>query len=208
MRASVRMILQSASMTVCLACLAGSDYAAWRNANMDGTWTRVTEAAVAKSTLPASQPADVERFCPRYPTLDANGRTRFWVGLLSAMARPESDFDPNKSYPESFKDKAGNTVISRGLLQLSIESANQHRYGCSIAREADLHDPTTNLTCATRILSTWVEQDGVIGSYLPGKPRGGGRYWSVMQQAQGHLPEITEFTRHLEICEVSSKPSK
>lgn len=179
---------------------AASDYAAWAKANPDGTWTEITEKAIAASTLATHVPSDVAKFCPTYEKLEATERTQFWVGLLSAMARPESDFDPHKAYKENFKDSQGEWVISRGLLQLSQESANL--YGCKIKQAEKLHDPAVNLNCAVRIMGRWVKRDGVIATYKPdgNKARGGGRYWSVLRESNKKLPEISGFTQALPFC--------
>lgn len=181
---------------------AATDYAAWAGANPDGAWTAIAEKAVVVSSLPTVVPSDIAKFCPNYPTLDAVDRSRFWVGLLSAMARPESDFQPDKTFQESFKDKKGNWVINRGLLQLSQESANG--YGCKIKNAKDLHDPSINLSCSIRILDRWVSKDRVIASYkLDLDVRGGGRYWSVLRESRNVLPEISAFTRNLAFCKAS-----
>ncbi|HEY0686869.1 MAG TPA: transglycosylase SLT domain-containing protein [Steroidobacter sp.] len=181
--------------------LAESDYAAWAEANPDGAWTAIAEKAVAASRLPTVVPSDIAKFCPNYPTLRTADRSKFWVGLLSAMARPESDFQPDKTYQESFKDRRGDWVISRGLLQLSQESANG--YGCKIKNAKDLHDPSVNIPCSIRILDRWVDKDGVIASYkLDLDVRGGGRYWSVLRESANFLPEIAAFTQSLAFCKV------
>jgi hypothetical protein len=176
------------------------DYAAWSKKNPDGSWTALTEKAVAASALPGLVPNDIKRFCPAYPDLSADDRKKFWVGLLSAMARPESNFKPEVSYTEKFNDGRGEPVVSRGLLQLSIESANQKRHGCAIAKAEDLHDSAVNLPCGVKILEAWVKADGVIAYDPEGRNRGGGRYWSVMRTSKKHLAEITGFTGKLAVC--------
>ena len=179
-----------------------ADYAAWARKNPDGRWTAAAEAAVAASGLAGVVPTDIERFCPGYAGADVAGRRQFWVGLLSAVARPESNFKPETKYEESFADAQGHRVVSRGLLQISIESANQRKYGCGIARAEDLHDPATNLACGVKILDAWVQSDRAIANYGAGAPRGGGRYWSTLRERNGHLPELTGFTRRLGVCTV------
>ena len=122
------------------------------------------------------------------------------MGLLSIVARPESNFKPETTFTESFADSKGKKVVSRGLLQISIESANQKKYGCGIQKAEDLHDPAVNLTCGVKILDAWVQTDGVIASYGQHPPRGGGRYWSTLRERNKHLPEIRGFTRSLKVC--------
>jgi soluble lytic murein transglycosylase-like protein len=185
-----------------LAAHAQSDYAAWARSNADGTWTAAAEAAVKASALPGLRPKDITPFCPGYATRTPGERARFWVGLLSAIARRESRFDPATSYQESFNDSQGKRVISRGLLQISFESANQRAYSCQIARPEDLHDPAVNLACGVKILGFWVKKDGVIAAYASGSIQGGGRYWSTLRENHGNLLELMAFTRKLSVCAV------
>lgn len=194
------------SLAACLAlsCAAGAtpaeDYAAWNKVNKDGSWTQAAEAAVKASTLATLTPKDIKTFCPAYDGLGADQRTRFWAGLLSAMAKPESNFKPATKYvePDIF-DANKQHVVSRGLLQISKESANQQAYQCGIRNAEDLHKVDVNLNCAARILQHWVAKDGVVAAAA--KPAvGGGRYWSVLRAWRGHLDAISGFTRALDVC--------
>jgi len=188
-------------LLVVLAPLASADdYAAWARKNPDGSWTAAAETAVAASTLAQSVPADVEKFCPGYAARSADDRNVFWVGLLSIVARPESNFKPETTFTEDFPDAQGKKVVSRGLLQISIESANQKKYSCGIVKAEDLHDPSINLGCGVKILDAWVKTDNVIATWGTGKPAGGGRYWSTLREKNNHLPELTKFTRSLKVC--------
>ena|SRR5687768_14971513 len=184
-----------------VASLAAQDYAAWSKKNTDGSWTRTAEIAVAASSLPSLEPKDIGKFCPTYKRLPRKKRIKFWVGLLSAMARPESSFNPGATHKELFKEKSGKQGISRGLLQISIESANQPGYRCGIKKAKHLHDPAIHLPCAVKILSTWVAADHVIATYKGDKKnRGGGRYWAVLREKNGRLSEISNFTKNLSFC--------
>lgn len=182
-------------------CKASLDYAAWSASNRDGSWTRTTESAVAQSGLVNMVPKDVQYFCPAYPGLNKSERQKFWVGLLSAMAKPESNFKPQRFYREKFRDSQGKSVVSRGLLQISIESANQKRYGCDIPYATKLHDPAVNLSCGVKILSKWVSTDGIIAKHnKPRAHKGASRYWSTLRPQHGHLRAIADFTRNLSFC--------
>jgi hypothetical protein len=142
-------------------------------------WTRFAHTAISElgSELLASNPRDVGDYCPSYHRLNQDQRRAFWVYLLSRLARFESNQDPGVRYTESFDDSRGNPVISRGLLQISMESANG--YGCGIEDAMELHDPETNIRCGVRILNRWVaERDGVIAARTDGGWRGAARYWS------------------------------
>lgn len=177
------------------------DYAAWSAQNPDGSWTRITERAVALSPLVNLVPADIHQFCPRYPALAQQQRGQFWVALFSAMAKPESNFKPQSFYQEKFKDARGRRVISRGLLQISHESANQPRYSCDIKQPHYLHDPKINLSCGVKIMSKWVKTDGVISQpRWSNDPKGGARYWSTLRPQRGKVQEIANFTRQLSFC--------
>ena len=177
------------------------DYAAWSFVNRDGSWTQVTERAVAATSLSDQSPKDIQTFCPRYPTLEPDFRVMFWAGLLSAMAKFESNFNPETIFVEELRDGNGDRVISRGLLQLSIESAKQRRYGCKIAAAKDLHDPALNLSCGARILATWVEADGAVAS-VNGETTGGARYWSVLRASSRNREKVGAITRQFSFCAV------
>lgn len=145
------------------------------------TWTATTHAAIdtLAPQLLTTLPADIDAFCPGYRTAPPASRRAFYVALLSELARYESNFDPATRFQETFTDRTGQRVVSRGLLQLSQESANG--YGCAIANAQQLHDPTTNLQCAVRILGRWVERDQLIAGYSGGAWRGASRYWSPLR---------------------------
>lgn len=197
----MRLLLAVATLIMSTQVYASLDYAAWAKNNRDGSWTRSAESAVANSPLTKLVPKDILYFCPAYPKLHAAERRKFWVGLISAMAKPESNFKPQRFYQEKFRDGKGRPVISRGLLQISIESANQQRYGCDIPYPAKLHDPGINLACGVKILSKWVSTDGVIAKHAqPRVHKGGSRYWSTLRPQRGHLRAIADFTRQLPFC--------
>ncbi len=184
----------------------------WDSKADGADWTALTKAAISNvgTALLTAEPSDVEAFCPDYIDLDEDGRMAFWVGLLSAMTRLESNFDPAVSfneydhctYPgckEDFMTQDGRKVVSRGLLQLSQESANGYR-GCSIPadNEEKLHRPDANLTCGVVILTRWVEKDGQIAK-TESPWRGGARYWSVLRRPN-KIETIQAFTSGMEIC--------
>lgn len=179
--------------------ISNGEYAFWATANPDGSWTAAAEAAVRDTPLASGRPADIGDYCPEYSDLASEDKVKFWVGLLSAMAEFESDLDPQTQFTESLRNGRGEHVVSRGLLQISIESANQQRYACQIESEQDLHDPATNIQCATRILSHWVTNDGVIASGTDGH-RGGARYWSVLRDSRNSAETIRSMTSQLSFC--------
>jgi len=156
----------------------GPPPAAWDVRPEGRAWTQAAHQAVAvlAPQLVTLTPNDIDAFCPGYRAANPDGRRAFYVSLLAELSRYESNFDPSVSFTESFSDSTGRRVVSRGLLQLSQESANG--YGCGITDPQQLHDPETNIRCAVRILGRWVERDGVIAGYNSGAWRGASRYWS------------------------------
>lgn len=149
--------------------------------------------------LLTDRPSDILSFCPNYDNLNDDGKKMFWISLLAAMTRFESGFDPTVSFTESFNDSSGNRVVSRGLLQLSIESALGYR--CPLNNAQELHDPEKNLECAVRIMDRWVDRDGVITDRPNGNWRGGARYWSVLRRTD-KLDPIREKTSGNEVCQL------
>lgn len=107
-------------------------------------------------------------------------RSIFWAELLGAMAKFESNQNPKLVYKEDFDDSNGEPVQSRGLLQISFESANG--YGAKLKKPEELHDPMTNLRVGVLILSRWVPKDSLISGGKPGARKGGSRYWAVLRK--------------------------
>lgn len=144
-------------------------------------------------------PADANLFCPKYSRLSYSERKQYWAYMLSSMVRFESNFNTNSSYEEGFNDSKGQPVISRGLLQISIESGNA--YGCGFKTSKDLHDPYQNLSCGIRILNRWVGRDGRIAGKVSSQWRGGARYWSVLREGdKTSYKSIVSWSQNLSFC--------
>ena len=133
-------------------------------------------------------PADIDHFCPSFKEYDQETKKDFWVMFLSAMARYESNFNTDLQFREPFNDSKGNRVISRGLLQISIESARG--YGCQMASADELHNPAKNLECGVRIMSRWLDRDGLIHNVSGRTWRGSARYWAVLRNNHGSYPKL------------------
>lgn len=99
--------------------------------------------------------------------------------LISIIAKRESNFKPDTTYNET-GHLAG--VVSRGLLQISKDSANQSAYKCGINDAKELHDPVKNLKCGIKILAFQSKKTGVLIDGLKG---GCGAYWSVCRSKNG-----------------------
>ena len=175
--------------------------AAWDGRPQAAQWTEIVldELDSSGAGLLGTEIADADALCPAYPELTPAERKLFYLGLVSRMAQFESGFDPETRFTESFTDSTGQRVVSRGLLQLSIESARGYQ-GCSPPTAQSLHDPRTNLHCGIVILNRWVSQDGVVGERVGGGWRGGARYWSVLRETSPRRTQIEEFTRNLPVC--------
>lgn len=133
--------------------------------------------------LLSTNPLDVDYYCDQSAPQTAwkkTDKTAFWIMTISALSRFESSFNTNATYVEDFNDAQGKKVISRGLLQISQESANG--YGCGITNPQMLHDPETNIRCGVRIMNRWVVRDKAMASNAsPWK--GIARYWSPFRKA-------------------------
>lgn len=180
----------------------------WDKEKRGKEWTGMVVRALHElgpSLLKEQDLGDSGEYCPAYPRLSLAQREQFWVMLISSMARFESGFKPETKYTEDFDDAQGKPVISRGLLQISIESANS--YGCGFKKAEELHDAERNLRCGIVILDRWVGRDAHIGDFsglYNSKGHkifwGGGRYWSVLRPTSGSRAKIIAKVRALEFC--------
>lgn len=174
----------------------------WEAKTADGKiWTDHVDRELEKlgGDLLDVIPADAALFCPKYKNLSYAQRKHYWAFLISSMVRFESNFDPKLSFTEDFNDSQGKRVISRGLLQISIESGNA--YGCGFKTTQDLHDPKQNLSCGIRILNRWMGRDGRIAGKVNGAWKGGARYWSVLREGnKTSYKSIVAWSKDLSIC--------
>ncbi|MDA9189567.1 hypothetical protein N9O57_01155 [bacterium] len=169
----------------------------WSEVQTSSDWDIYLRKALEEhgEDLMSSIPNDIGRFSKNYSILNYNQRLNFWAYLISMMAKKESNWRPETFYMENFNDNNGDNVISRGLLQISIESARG--YDCPLNDANDLHDPEKNLICTVLILSRWVQRDKVISKQTSsGSWLGGARYWSVLRK-ESHLKYFTDDTLKL-----------
>lgn len=134
-------------------------------------WTRSTLAAVARydSVLAGAVPEDIKAWCPGYAKNGLDDRRAFWSGLLSAVAKYESGWNPRAS-------GGGGRYI--GLLQISPQTARAN--GCEAGSVAALKDGAANLACGVRIMARQVGQDGVVAG---NGGQGLGRDWGPFKKA-------------------------
>lgn len=142
-------------------------------------------------------PKDVAEFCPNYVTLSAGDRKKFYIMLLSALAKFESNYKPTTTYTEKFEDAKGRRVVSAGIFQLSVESGNG--YYCNLKKTEDLFDPPTNFNCAARIMNKWIVTDKLIGAHAEGRWKGMARYWSPFRNFD-RKKAMQARTKSLAIC--------
>lgn len=148
-----------------------------------------------------SNPVDAKIFCPNYANLEESERKQFWAFFISSMVKFESNFDPKEAYTEGFTDSSGRYVVSRGLLQISLESSKGYR--CGFASEKDIHNPTKNLSCGIRILNHWMKKDVRIASRSGLNWKGGARYWSVLRAGRKtSYQSIVKWSNDLPFCKL------
>lgn len=129
--------------------------------------------AIKNSKLMGLIPADKAEFgTEKDPIL-------FWGRILARMAYYESKWNTDAKYQESFRDRNGDRIWSRGLFQLSIESGRG--YDRTLESEQSLHDPEVNIGLAVKIMEKLVGQNGRIAGKVSGRWQGGARYWSVLR---------------------------
>ena len=143
----------------------------WDHRPEAAEWTARSLAAIAAhdDVLAARVPADIVGWCPAYEEKGIKDRRAFWVGLLSAVAKYESSWNPAAL-------GGGGRYI--GVMQISPKSAKN--YGCAATSAKALKDGAANLECAVEMLAYHVARDGVVA----GKGnRGIGRDWMPLRKS-------------------------
>jgi hypothetical protein len=150
-------------------------------------WTESTLVALSTKDPLLSEriPADIDTWCPGYEEAQIEERRAFWAGLLSAVARYESTWNPRAS-------GGGGRWI--GLMQIDPRSANY--YGCEATSVGDLKDGEANLECAVEIMSTQVAKDGLVAG---GGNRGIGRDWAPLRSSEKRSA-MAAWTREQPYC--------
>jgi hypothetical protein len=128
---------------------------AWDHRPESAEWTAATLAALRTEgvALLSEVPADIQSWCPAYTAAPPEQRAMFWSGLLSALARFESTWNPQA---------VGGGGQWFGLVQISPRTAQG--YGCDAESGAALTDGAENLECAVRIAARTVPRDGVVAA--------------------------------------------
>ena len=120
---------------------------------MGPLWTRVALAAIQSHGQPLldTVPRDIADWCPAYPDNRAEDRAAFWAGLLSALSRYESTWNPGA---------VGGGGRWFGLLQIYPPTAAFR--ACRVQTGEALKHGPSNLSCAVRIMAVTVPRDNAI----------------------------------------------
>lgn len=137
-------------------------------------WTAATLSALDTHgvALINTVPKDAPTWCPAYALADEAGRKAFWVGLLSALAKHESTWNPRA---------VGGGGRWFGLVQ--IAPATARGYGCQATSGEALKSGAANLSCAVRILAHTVPRDGVVSAGGKGVAADWGPFHSASKRA-------------------------
>lgn len=143
----------------------------WDHRPEAAEWTTKTLAAVAKhdAVLASRVPGDIAKWCPAYPEARIADRRAFWVGMLSAVSKYESSWNPKAS-------GGGGAYV--GVMQISPATARN--FGCGATSSKALKNGAANLSCAVEIMADQVGNDGVVA----GNGRHGlGRDWMPFRKS-------------------------
>ena len=150
-------------------------------------WTESTLQALQNEgvALLSEVPGDIGTWCPGYAQAAPTERAAFWSGLLSALARHESTWNPQA---------VGGGGQWFGLVQISPRTAQG--YGCAADSGAALKDGAANLECAVRIAAHTVLRDGVVAAGGGGLAADWGPFASADKRAQ-----MAAFTSQQSYCQ-------
>ncbi|MBX3039182.1 MAG: hypothetical protein KF789_00570 [Bdellovibrionaceae bacterium] len=158
----------------------------WAKIKTPVLWTRYLSESLRTNgrELLRTAPKDAELFCPNFKNLNDEQRLAFWVRLISLLMERESTYNPVRTYSGESIEYG---LFSTGLLMLSLSSAKQSRFGCTmIQSNDDLFFWRKNMDCAVRIMSFFYKEDQVIASHSQVEPGTGrwmglSRYWEPMR---------------------------
>ncbi|MDP3341077.1 transglycosylase SLT domain-containing protein [Frigidibacter sp.] len=158
------------------------------------SWTEATLTALETdgAVLATTVPTDIATFCPGYATASLEEREAFWVGMLSALAKHESTWNPKAS---------GGGGQWLGLMQIAPGTARA--YNCEATSASALKDGSANLACAVKIAARQVGKDRAILSNGRGGWAGLARDWAPMRSS-GKVAEMASWTKAQPYCRVPS----
>lgn len=152
-------------------------------------WTRAAMNALAThaASLVRVVPRDIETWCPGYEEASSDARQAFWVGMMSALSKHESTYNPRA---------VGGGDLWYGLLQIYPDTAR--RYGCRARTGEALKNPVDNLSCAARIMAVTVGRDRAV-ALNDGRWRGVAADWGPMQN-RSKIAEMAAWTSSQSYC--------
>ncbi len=152
-------------------------------------WTRAAMSAISDhaGALLENVPRDIDVWCPAYADHGPEMRRAFWVGMMSALSKHESTYNPRA---------VGGPNLWYGLLQIYPDTAR--RYGCRARTGEALKDPAENLSCAARIMAVTVTRDNAVAVY-DGRWRGVAADWGPMSNRR-KISEMSAWTRVQSYC--------
>jgi len=91
----------------------------WAHKEGSDLWTRAAMTAISGhgDGLESLVPRDIDRWCPAYRDSGPEGRRAFWVGMMSALAKHESTYNPRA---------VGGGDLWYGLLQIYPDTIAVH----------------------------------------------------------------------------------
>ncbi|SNS72608.1 transglycosylase SLT domain-containing protein [Tropicimonas sediminicola] len=149
------------------------------------TTSALTALRTHGAVLPSMVPADIETWCPGYVTASQEDREAFWVGLISALAKHESTWNPSA---------VGGGGLWFGLVQIAPPTARG--YGCKANSGSALKNGADNVSCAIRIMAHTVPRDGVVSQGMRGVAADWGPFHSAAKRA-----DMIAWTRAQPFCE-------
>jgi hypothetical protein len=153
-------------------------------------WTRAAMVAVGAhgAGLDSIVPKDIDSWCPAYAQNAPALRRAFWVGMMSALSKHESTYNPRA---------VGGGDLWYGLLQIYPDTAR--RYGCRARTGEALKNPVDNLSCAARIMAVTVARDRAV-AVRDTRWRGVAADWGPMTKP-GKIAEMSAWTRKQTYCQ-------
>lgn len=163
--------------------------ARWDSKPGGRVWTRAAMAAIAAHGAPLVSvvPRDIAVWCPGYAAASPDRRRAFWAGMMSALSKHESTYDPRA---------IGGGDLWYGLLQIYPDTAR--RYGCRAQTGEALKNPAENLSCAARIMAVTVARDRAVALH-DGRWRGVAADWGPMTSS-AKISEMAGWTRRQSYC--------
>lgn len=162
----------------------------WDHKRGSDVWTRAAMSAIVNhgDGLDEIVPRDIKTWCPAYARNSKTQRAAFWVGMMSALAKYESTYNPNA---------VGGGNLWYGLLQIYPDTAQ--RYGCRAKTGEALKNPVENLSCAARIMNVTVRRDNAV-AVRDTRWRGVAADWGPMTN-RNKIASMAAWTAKQDYCQ-------